>query len=222
MRPTGNRTVASPLAIFDFPPIQRVGGCHPSGNRVELRLVADNSADRNMGTANLTDLTRFKRDLVHYLPRLRRFALTLTRNSDDGDDLVQIVCERAILKVEQWQEGTRLDSWLYTMMRNMWISEIRKRKVRMGRGQVDAGESPELVTNVGPADQTYGNQLMAIVKSLPKGLSSVLLLVSVEGHSYREAADILDIPIGTVMSRMSKARQVMKARLAETAQLVTP
>ena len=106
-------------------------------------------------------------------------------------------------------------------MRNMWISEIRKRKVRMGEGQVDAGESTELVTNVGPADQTYGIQLMAIVKSLPEGLSSVLLLVSVEGHSYREAADILDIPIGTVMSRMSKARQVMKMRLAETANTVT-
>ena len=170
----------------------------------------------------MTDLVQFKKDLVQYLPRLRRFALTLTRNADDGDDLVQVVCERAILKRDQWQEGTRLDSWLYTMMRNMWISEIRKRKVRMGEGQVDAEESAELVTHVGPADQTYGNQLMVIVKSLPEGLSSVLLLVSVEGHSYREAADILEIPIGTVMSRMSKARQVMKARLAETAKTVTP
>lgn len=209
------------LAISDFPPTQGVGGCTPPSNRVELRLVADNSNGLR-GTGRVTDPVQFKKDLVHYLPRLRRFALTLTRNADDGDDLVQMACERAILKRDQWQEGTRLDSWLYTMMRNMWISEIRKRKVRMGEGQVDAEESDQLVEKVGPADQTYGSQLMAIVKSLPETLSSVLLLVSIEGHTYQEAADILSIPIGTVMSRMSKARQVMKARLAETARTVTP
>jgi RNA polymerase sigma-70 factor, ECF subfamily len=202
-------------------PTIKVGGCHDVGNRVELRLVAGKSTERSEGAGRVTDLVQFRKDLVHYLPRLRRFALTLTRNADDADDLVQTACERAILKRDQWQEGSRLDSWLYTMMRNLWISEIRKRKVRMGEGQIDAEESGQLVETVGPSDQTYGNQLMAIVKSLPEGLSSVLLLVSIEGHTYQEAADILDIPIGTVMSRMSKARQVMKARLADASGTVT-
>lgn len=149
------------------------------------------------------------------LPRLRRFALTLARDAADGDDLVQTACERAMLRAAQWQEGTRLDSWLYTLMRNLWISETRSRRVRTGQGQVDAAEAAELATPVGPADHLYGNELIAMVMSLPEGLSATLLLVSVEGHSYKEAAEILGIPIGTVMSRMSKARQLVKEKLAE-------
>jgi RNA polymerase sigma-70 factor, ECF subfamily len=164
----------------------------------------------------VTDHPAFRAELVALLPRLRRFALTLTRNDADGDDLVQSTCERAILRMAQWQGGTRLDSWLYTMMRNLWISEIRSRRVRTGKGQVDATEATELSTPVGPADQLYGNELIAMIMALPEGLSATLLLVSVEGHSYHEAAEILGIPIGTVMSRMSKARQVVKERLVQT------
>ena len=167
------------------------------------------------GHAAVTDDASFRTELVELLPRLRRFALTLTRDPADGDDLVQTTCERAILRMGQWQAGTRLDSWLYTMMRNLWTSEIRKRRVRVGHGQVEAAEAAELSTPVGPADNVYGNQLIAMVMALPEGLSATLLLVSIEGHSYKEAADILDIPIGTVMSRMSKARQLMKERLAQ-------
>ena len=147
------------------------------------------------------------------LPRLRRFARTLAQNAADADDLLQATCERAIARSSQWIEGTRLDSWLYTMMRNLWVSEIRSRKVRTGQGQVDAGESPELMTTVGGADHAYGNQLMDMVKSLPEGYATTLLLVAVEGWSYQEAAEFLEVPIGTIMSRMSKARQLMKARL---------
>ncbi|MGL4237396.1 sigma-70 family RNA polymerase sigma factor [Tabrizicola sp.] len=163
----------------------------------------------------MIDLVQFRKDLVGLLPRLRRFALTLTRSRDDGDDLVQAACERAILRAGQWQPGTRLDSWLFTMMRNIWVSEMRSRRVRLGQGHVDATETDELSTPVGAVDHIYGNQLIGMVMSLPEGLSACLLLVSVEGHSYQEAADILDIPIGTVMSRMSRARQLMKELLAD-------
>ncbi|NJM84601.1 MAG: RNA polymerase sigma factor [Tabrizicola sp.] len=172
--------------------------------------------DRPRGTTAVSDLKQFRKDLVQLLPRLRRFALTLTRNREDGDDLVQAGCERAILRAAQWQAGTRLDSWLFTILRNLWISEMRSRRVRLGQGHVDAGETDELSTPISAADHIYGNQLMAMVLSLPEGLSITLLLVSVEGHSYQEAADILDIPIGTVMSRMSRARQMMKEKLAES------
>ena len=164
----------------------------------------------------MIELTPFRQDLVRLLPRLRRFALTLTRNRDDGDDLVQSACERAIQRASLWQPGTRLDSWLYTMMRNIWVSEVRSRRVRVGQGQVDAADAVELSTHVGAADHIYGNQLIGMVMSLPEGLSATLLLVSVEGHSYQETATILDIPIGTVMSRMSRARQLMKDLLANT------
>lgn len=157
----------------------------------------------------------FRQELVRLLPQLRRFALSLTRNQADGDDLVQHTCERAILRQDQFRPGERLDAWLYTMMRNLWVSEIRKRKVRMGAGQEDASESHALYSNAGGFSATAENQVLALIMALPEGLASVLVLVSVEGHSYREAAEILDIPIGTVMSRMSTARQRLKASLGE-------
>ncbi len=100
-------------------------------------------------------------------------------------------------------------------MRNLWISELRSRRVRTGAGSVDASESDELKTEVDAAEMLQGNQISAMILSLPEGLAATLLLVSIEGHSYQEAANVLDIPIGTVMSRMSKARQLMKDKLAQ-------
>lgn len=157
----------------------------------------------------------FREGLVAILPQLRRFARTLTRNPNDADDLLQAACERAMSRSDQWQDGTRLDSWMYTMMRNLWISELRKQKTRTGAGVVDAGETDELRSDATPEGAVYGNQLMRMVMALPEGFSSVLLLVSVEGRSYTEAAGILGIPEGTVMSRMSAARQKMRAQLRE-------
>jgi RNA polymerase sigma-70 factor (ECF subfamily) len=203
------------MCINLFPPAQVAGGCILSGVQSTLRFVDTPRQNRSRGIAAVTDLTPFRKDLVRLLPRLRRFAMTLARNRDDGDDLVQAACERAIQRATQWQPGTRLDSWLFTIMRNIWVSEMRSRRVRLGQGHVDATEADELSTPVGAADHIYGNQLIAMVMSLPQGLSATLLLVSVEGHSYQEAADILDIPIGTVMSRMSRARTVMKELLAD-------
>jgi RNA polymerase sigma-70 factor (ECF subfamily) len=169
---------------------------------------------RQIGVLDLLDHSRFRRDLVQLLPRLRRFALSLCGEWADADDLVQLACERAITRAEQWAPGTRLDSWLFTMMRNLWISELRSRRVRTGSGRIDATETEELATEVGAAEILQGRQIAAMIQSLPEGLAATLLLVSIEGYSYQEAADVLDIPIGTVMSRMSKARQVMRDRLA--------
>jgi RNA polymerase sigma-70 factor, ECF subfamily len=197
-----------------FPPTVSVGGCVSGPVRGSLTAPGCSLLRRSEGTAALSDLIRFRKDLVQLLPRLRRFALSLSGHAADADDLVQMACERAILRSAQWMPGTRLDSWLYTMMRNLWISELRSRRVRSGAGQVDAADSDELSTAVGAAEILQGNQIAALIMTLPEGLAATLLLVSVEGHSYQEAADVLDIPIGTVMSRMSKARQLMKEKLA--------
>lgn len=205
-----------------FLPAPKVGGCVPAGKGVHLTLVEQTQHEHARGRKIVTDMAQFKVDLVQLLPRLRRFALTLTRNGEDGDDLVQTACERAILRVSQWQPGSRLDSWIYTMMRNLWMSELRSRRVRVGQGQIDAAEAPDLITPADAHDHLYGNQMVNMVLSLSDGLSSTLLLVAVEGHSYQETADILDIPIGTVMSRMSRARQMMKEKLASTGELVLP
>jgi RNA polymerase sigma-70 factor, ECF subfamily len=104
-------------------------------------------------------------------------------------------------------------------MRNLWLSELRSRRVRAGAGHVDAGETDELATEVGAQEILQGNQIAAMILSLPEGLAATLLLVSIEGYSYQETADVLGIPIGTVMSRMSKARQVMKDKLARAGRM---
>jgi RNA polymerase sigma-70 factor (ECF subfamily) len=103
------------------------------------------------------------------------------------------------------------------MTRNLWVDEIRKRRVRTGAGVVDASEQDELVIGPSAEKAIYASQVHKMILSMPEGLSSVFLLVNVEGHSYREAADILGIPIGTVMSRLSTAR-LRLAAMVEGAQ----
>ena len=147
-----------------------------------------------------------RRDLVSLLPKLRRFALTLARNSGDADDLVQETCERAIAKSHLWNGEGRLESWIYAMTRNLWVDEVRKRKVRAGAGAVDATEQNELSVDAVGEESVYIHQINKLIMSMPEGLSSVFVLVNIEGYSYREAAEILGIPVGTVMSRLSAAR----------------
>ncbi len=158
----------------------------------------------------------FRRNLVSVLPKLRRFAMTLTRNAADADDLVQEVCERSITRNHLWNGEGRLESWICAMTRNLWIDEIRKRRVRTGSGTVDAFEQDELPIDAYGEIAVYANQLQKMILSMPEGLASVFLLVSIEGHSYREAADILKIPIGTVMSRLSTARMRLAAVITDT------
>ncbi|MBP1883517.1 RNA polymerase sigma factor [Sinorhizobium mexicanum] len=157
----------------------------------------------------------FRRDLVSLLPKLRRFALTLTRNANDADDLVQEACERAIARSHLWNGEGRLESWVYAMTRNLWVDEVRKRKVRAGGGAVDIFDQNELRVEAVAEKAVYANQLQRMILSMPEGLASVFLLINVEGHSYRETADILGVPIGTVMSRLSTARLRLAAMLSE-------
>lgn len=154
--------------------------------------------------------------LVALLPRLRRFGYALCGSVDDGDDLVQAACERALTRLDQWQEGTRLDSWMFRIMQNLWIDQLRARKVR---GQA---VSPEVLDNVVSLD---GRQVMEArltldavrraVDHLPPDQRIVLALVSVDGLSYKEAAATLDIPIGTVMSRLARARERVAAQVID-------
>lgn len=162
-----------------------------------------------------TESNEFRRDLVTMLPRLRRFALSLTRNASDADDLVQEACERAITRSHLWNGEGRLESWVYAMTRNLWVDEIRKRKVRTGAGTVDAAENEDLRIDAAGEKAVYASQLQKLILSMPEGLASVFVLVNVEGHSYREAAEILGIPIGTVMSRLSTARLRLAAMVSD-------
>jgi len=143
------------------------------------------------------------------LKRLWRFGLTLSGEADRADDLVQSTCLRALERASQYRQGTRLDSWLYAIMVSIWRNQLRANTVRTGRGLVDAADAGL----ASPPDQAeevfYLHQVMEKISALPEGQRSAILLVSVEGMTYREASQILDVPMGTVMSRLSAARRAL-------------
>lgn len=144
------------------------------------------------------------------LPRLRRFAHGLCRNRADADDLTQTCVERALRAKGQWQAGSRLDSWLYKIMRNQWIDTLRWRN---RREKFEA--PPEAAATVGedPRDSIDASielkQVMAAMQRLPSEQREVVALILVEGCGYREAAEILDVPIGTVSSRLVRGRSAL-------------
>ena len=149
--------------------------------------------------------------IVALLPRLRRFARNLARNPHDADDVVQIALERALLKLDQWRRDARLDSWLFKIVRNAWIDEVRSRgrRDRMFLA-AEAGE------NVGDATLDREADLMSVqsaMAKLPEDQRTAVSLVLVEGLSYKEAADVLDIPIGTLTSRLARGREALQAML---------
>lgn len=149
-------------------------------------------------------------ELVALLPRLRRFGLALARSQDRADDLVQAACERALRAEQSYTPGTRLDSWMFRIMRNLWIDEMRKAKTQGPHDDVE--ESLNLVGDDGVRSVELRSETGAVeqaIQRLPEEFRSVLLLVCVDELSYREAAEVLEIPIGTVMSRLARARRAI-------------
>jgi len=156
--------------------------------------------------------TAIGQDLVLLLPRLRRYALSLTRSSTEADDLVQTACVKALAGASGWTPGTRFDAWVFRVLRNAWIDGLRRRKVAGVVADVEAvdGEVHEPGERRAMAKLTLDDVRRAI-DALPADQREVVLLVCVEELSYREVAEVLDVPIGTVMSRLARARR----RLAE-------
>lgn len=151
-----------------------------------------------------------RRQIVALLPRLRRFSYALTGNADRGDDLVQETCVRALSKLDQWQTDTRLDSWLYRIAQNIWFDRIRALKVRGTSVDIDdvvdlAGDDGRTVTE----SRLTLNVVSAAIDRLPPDQKILIVLVCVDGLSYKDAADVLGIPIGTVMSRLARARRTL-------------
>ena len=149
--------------------------------------------------------------LVPHLARLWRYGLILSRQRDVADDLVQATCVRAIERAEQFTIETRIDRWLFSILHSLWINEVRSRQVRMGQGFVDANTALVVDGTVELETRVLANQILGKVETLPEAQREALFLAYVEGLSYREVADVLNIPIGTVMSRLAGAR----AKIAE-------
>jgi RNA polymerase sigma-70 factor (ECF subfamily) len=150
-------------------------------------------------------------ELPEHLPRLWRYGLLLSRDRDMAEDLVQATCLRALERTAQYTPGTRLDRWLFSILRSVWINELRARRVREGQGRVDAEAA--LVEDGRKRTETniLAAQVLREMLDLPEEQRETVLLVYAEGYTYREAAELLGIPIGTVMSRLATVRRKLGA-----------
>jgi len=158
----------------------------------------------------------FLTGLTALLPRLRRFAAGLARNPVDADDLCQAAVERALVSRQQWQEGTRLDSWMYRIMRNIWIDTARARNRRDKTfAEEEAGE--RVGSMGGQEAQVELTMVDRALQTLPDEQREAVLLVLVEGYKYAEAAEIIGCPIGTLTSRLLRGREALMVKLGEAA-----
>jgi RNA polymerase sigma-70 factor (ECF subfamily) len=157
----------------------------------------------------------FSDQLIAVLPRLRRFAAGLTRSASEADDLVQAACERALAREHQFQEGTRFDSWMFRIVQTIWIDQLRARDTRKEDGDFAFAEerlgSDEPVRRV--EARLALSEVRRAVSLLPPDQRATLMLVTVEGLSYKQAADVTGVPVGTIMSRLARARTALQQLL---------
>ena len=202
--------------------------CRPAASKALQNLSKSSSSPDNflysarcnriaVHISNVVVMTpdQFKSELINLLPRLRRFAVSLTRSGPDADDLLQEACMTALQKWQQYDPSQPLDRWMFRVTRNLWISEVRKRQTRQGTGQIPAEQADELRTEDTAADLMTAQQVQGKVTELGSDLSQPLMLVCAEGYSYREVSELLGIPIGTVMSRIHRARKILAVGLSE-------
>ena len=154
-----------------------------------------------------------RHQIAALLPRLRRFGRVLARTPEDADDLVQAAIEKALVRTDQWAPGTRLDSWMFRIMQNAWIDEVRSRQ-RRGETFVPEEEGEHVGVSTTDA-QIDAIAVRKAVAQLGEDQRVVVGLVLVEGLSYDEAAQVLGIPVGTVTSRLARAREALQASLGD-------
>lgn len=149
-------------------------------------------------------------DLIEHLPRLRRYARALTRDVAQADDLVQDTLERALVKLDLWRPGTDLRAWLFTLMHNLFVNQVRANKLQ----ETDLDAAKDIPVNGGQMDAMALRDIFTALGRLPMEQREVVLLVGLEQFGYAEAARILDVPLGTVMSRLSRGRERLRQLLA--------
>jgi len=156
---------------------------------------------------------RFGDQLIAVLPRLRRFARGLSGSVADADDLVQAACERALARQHQFQEGTRFDSWMFRIVQTIWIDQVRSRDVRKEDGDI----AEDRLGSDEPARRVEArlalDEVRRALDRLPPDQRTALLLVTVEGLSYKEAAEVVQVPVGTIMSRLARARIALQLQV---------
>ena len=160
-----------------------------------------------------------KMQIAALAPRLRRFAYALCGDREEGDDLVQSACLKAIDRIDQFQSGTRLDSWLFRIVQTTFLDERRARSRRGGPGDPDAVDrlSDHGLGARSAEDRLTLERVRGAIAALPEEQRAVMILVAIEGYSYKEAASALETPVGTVMSRLSRARARLLPMVRELA-----
>jgi RNA polymerase sigma-70 factor (ECF subfamily) len=153
---------------------------------------------------------RARPDLIEHLPRLRRYARALTGDLNRADDLVQDTLERALAKLDLWQPGSDLRAWLFTLMHNLFVNQIRIKRPQ----ETVMEEALDEPVSGGQMEALAARDIHAALARLPEEQREVLLLVGLEQFGYAEAAQVLGVPTGTVMSRLSRARERMRQMLA--------
>lgn len=148
------------------------------------------------------------------MPRLWRYGLVLSGNREDAGDLAQATALRALERSHQFKAGTRLDRWCFTILGSIWRNELRSRSVRRGQGLVPAEEA-DLIAPDKSETNIMATQVLSEMMKLPEAHRETMFLVYVEGYSYVEAAERLEIPVGTVMSRLSTGRRRLNSEMAE-------
>lgn len=160
--------------------------------------------------------------LENELASIWRFALYLTHDNDDAEDLFQKTCLRALEKRDQYRDTGQLRSWCFRICQNIWRNEIRARNIRLNKGFVEGHQEDSTNTSISnpggecPDSNLLVNQVFDAVEKLPEAQRIVVILVCVEGFTYRDTAAILDVPIGTVMSRLARARLTLGEKFIES------
>jgi RNA polymerase sigma-70 factor (ECF subfamily) len=155
-------------------------------------------------------------DILAAVPHLRTFATSLTNNPDRADDLVQDTIVRAWAKIEQFERGTNLTAWLFTILRNHFHSEYRKRKREIE--DADGSYAARLKTHPDQQSHLDFEDFRTALATLPLDQREALLLVGAQGMSYEEAADICNVAVGTMKSRVNRARSKLALLLDLTSE----
>ena len=182
---------------------------------LEINYPVANGANRNGPSgAQSSDPERghhcgaLNREIEALIPRLRRFARTLTHDPVAADDLVQETLRRALGKIHLWQSGTDLRAWLFAILHHQHINEFRRRARECACAELSAGHRQPVEPN--QAQRLELRDLARALDQLPEQHRTALLLVAVDGMQYEEAASLLNLPIGTVRSRVSRSRATLR------------
>ncbi|MCH9662253.1 MAG: RNA polymerase sigma factor [Gammaproteobacteria bacterium] len=160
-----------------------------------------------------TGLEEIRQGLPDLFPRLWRYCLALTSNRERANDLAQAACLHALEKARHFEPGTHLDRWLFRLTQRLWLNELRADTVRRGQGLLPVEDIDLPDKKSDPHANLYAKEVLSAVVGLPEAQRVTVVLVYVEGYSYREASEVLEIPIGTVMSRLAAGRKTLAARL---------